>query len=221
MTFNLEKSSTKLLVLLLFTDLIFVFLHVFYNIHLLRDPLFSMTKDGGYAEMYQYIKEYWIVLLLGIMAIKNSKMIYFTWSALFAYLLIDDSLRVHEQFGNFVVEYFGFQPAFGLRAQDFAELSVSMFFGALLFLSIGGAYYLSDNKAKEISKHLVILIGVLVFFGVFVDMLHSMIPWGRRIFAMIEDGGEMLAMSLIVWYVFGLDLIQREPELQENHQTES
>ena len=91
-----------------------------------------------------------------------------------------------------------------MRAQDFGELSVSMIFGFLLFSFIGAAYLYSDPIAKQISKHLFILVMSVAFFGVFVDMLHIAIPWGKAMWGLTEDGGEMVIMSIIVWYVFYL-----------------
>ncbi len=210
MTFDLDKSSNKLLILLLLADVVFLCIHVFYMMDLVTGSHFSIAKDLGYAEVYQYIKEYWIVLLLFIMAIKRTHIIYFAWSTLFMYLLLDDSLQIHERLGGYLANYFELQPGFNLRAQDFGELSVSILFGSLLFLFIGCSYLFSDTVAKQISKHLFILVLSVAFFGVLVDMLQVAIPWGKYIWEFIEDGGEMLIMSIIVWYVFNLKFTSKE-----------
>ena len=210
MTFDLGKSSNKLLILLLLADLVFLCIHVFYRMDLVTGSHFSIAMDLGYAEVYQYIKEYWIVLLLFIMAIKRTHIIYFAWSTLFMYLLLDDSLQIHERLGGYLVNYFELQPGFNLRAQDIGELSVSILFGSLLFLFIGGSYLFSDNVAKQISKHLFILVLSVAFFGVLVDMLNTVIPWGKYTVEFTEDAGEMLIMSIIVWYVFNLKFTSKE-----------
>ena len=204
MNIHLEKESTKFLFLLLIADFSFILIHVLYMNGLMPNSLFSIEKDFGYAEVYQYIKEFWIVALLFSIAIKRSQIIYFAWSLLFMYLLFDDSLQIHEILGNDLANYFGFQPMFRLRAQDFGELGVSMFFGFLLFTFIGTSYLFSDSLAKQISKCLFILVMSVAFFGVVVDMIHIAIPWGKGIWGLIEDGGEMLVVSIIVWYVFDL-----------------
>jgi hypothetical protein len=209
MNFNIEKASTKVLFLLLLADFAFIILHVFHRINLVSDEIYTMDTDSGYAEMFQYIKEYWIVVILFILAIRRKHIVYFAWSSLFIYFLLDDSLRIHETFGKYMANYFEFQPMFQLRPQDFGELGVSILFGLLLFTFIGVSYLFSDNVAKQISKHLFILVMALVFFGVIVDMLHPIIPWGGTT---IEDGGEMLVMSIIVCYAFdlGFDPIKQE-----------
>lgn len=211
MSFDLEKTSDKLLLLLLLTDLAFIFIHGVYKMNFLSSPFFSIEKDLGYAEIYQYIKEYWIVLLLFLMALEKRHVIYFSWSILFIYLLFDDAFQIHEIIGYYLIGYLDLQPKFLLRAQDFGELSVSLFFGILLFSFVGVAYFFSSRKAKQISKRLFILVMVLAFFGIIMDMLVIAIPWGKPIMILIEDGGEMLIMSVIVWYLIDLEFTQKEP----------
>ncbi len=215
MTFDLEKNTMKLLILLLLADCVFILLHIPYTMQMISNSFFSIEKDLGYAEIYQYIKIYWIILLLLCIVAKRKRMIYFAWLLLFLYLLIDDMLRVHEKLGRHLVSYFEYQPAFGLRAQDFGELSVSIFFGALLFTFLAIAYFQSDNKGKERSKHLLALIVLLAVFGIAMDMIHSMASWGRDLWGLIEDGGEMLVISIIVWYVFNIDLSRKDTDSKE------
>ena len=209
MNLYFKIESTKLLLLLFLTDFTFILLHCFHLKHFLSNILFSIEKDFGYAEIYQYIKEYWIIVLLFMLAIKRDYIIYFAWTLLFIYLLCDDSLRIHEKFGHYLADYFEFKPMFQLRAQDFGELAVSIFFGFLLFTFIGISYLFSDNIAKQISKHLFILIMFLAFFGIVIDMLQIAISWGTAIWGLIEEGGEMLTMSVITWYVFNLEIEQK------------
>lgn len=204
-TFDINKSSNKLLIILALTDLVFILLHILYRKDLATRPLFSIAKDSGYAEIYQYIKEYWVVLLLSMMAIKKTQIIYITWSTLFMYLLLDDSLRIHERLGNYLANNFELQPTLNIRPQDFGELGISILFGSLIFIFIGWAYLFSDSIAKQISKRLFILVLSLAFFGILVDILNIAIPWGKPIlWTLVEDGGEMIIMSIILWYVFDL-----------------
>jgi hypothetical protein len=205
MVVNFEKESTKFLFLLLIADFAFILIHIFYMNHFISSRLFSLEKDFGYAEVYQYIKELWIVALLSTISIKRKHIIYFAWALLFTYFLFDDSLRIHELFGSRLVHHFHFQPMFSLRAQDFGELCTSILFGSLLFIFIGISYIFSNHTGKQISKTLFILVLALVFFGIVVDMLHIAIPFAKPVFGLIEDGGEMLVMSIIVWYIFKLD----------------
>ncbi|MNZ78850.1 hypothetical protein D3C78_974390 [compost metagenome] len=58
---------------------------------------------------------------------------------------------------------------------------------------------------RRFSQDMAILFSILLLFGVGVDMLHSAIQLGREvgfILGTLEDSGEMLAVSLMLWYVF-------------------
>ena len=199
-----DKISAKLLKLLLLADLAFICIHCFYKLNIVSNPLFSIEVDMGYPEIYQYIKEYWIAVLLLILAIKKRHLTYLSWSLLFTYILLDDSLGIHENFGAYLAKYFEFKPMFGLRAQDFGELSVSILFGVLLFTFIVISYLFAHKSEKQISKHLFLLMVALMFFGVFFDMLPLGIEDILSLLGLIEDGGEMIIISFILWYTFGL-----------------
>ena len=49
--------------------------------------------------------------------------------------VLDDSLRLHEYFGDVLVEFFNIQPALGLRADDFGEMLTVLLIG-LVFLPV-------------------------------------------------------------------------------------
>lgn len=209
MKIDLDRNSNKLLFLLISADLVFVTMHVIYLNAVLTNPLLSIEMDRGYAEIYQYVKEYWIILMLLLLAVKNGKAIFLAWSILFMYLLMDDAMQIHERLGSFFADYFEIRPALNLRAQDFGELGVSLLFGSLLFLMIGIVHWLSDTLSKHVSRNLFLLVMSIAFFGVFVDMAQIAIPWGKQVSGMLDDGGEMIIMSVAVWYVFGLDFASK------------
>lgn len=205
--------TNKLLFLLIITDLMFMILDVLNLVKIIKNPLFFIGRDLGYAEFYQYMKEYWVIILLLIIAYKRKKFIYLSWSLIFLYVLLDDSLKLHETVGISITDYFEFQPMFGLRAKDFGELGVSIFFGTFLFSFLGIFYFYGKEEAKKISNHLLFLFFMLVFFGILVDMVGMMLHgYGggllthiiNRLFILIEDGGEMIVMSIMVWYLFSL-----------------
>lgn len=205
MSFDLDKSSNKLLILLLSADFIFIVVHILYMNEFMSNSLYSIDRDLGYAEVYQYIKEFWIVLLLLFVATGRKQVAYLAWATLFMYFLLDDSLRVHERFGGSLAYNFNFQPMLNLRAQDIGELIASLFFGVLLLVFVWVAYLYSDEYAKKHSRHLFVLVMLVAFFGILVDMFHVALPWGKSLLGLIEDGGEMLMMSVIVWYVFKIE----------------
>jgi len=204
--------SSKFLLILLLADLVFLLIHGLYLGHLVSDPLLSIEKESGYAEIYQYIKEFWIFILMLIIAVKEKRLIYFAWSLLFLYLLIDDAIAFHEKVGNYLTNYIEFKPVFNLKPADIGELCASAVFGFFLFASIFVSYLFSSPGEKKISKQLFILVLILAFFGVFFDMLHVAIHWGESVWGIIEDGGEMLVISVMVWFIFDLEVNKKDPK---------
>ena len=204
--FDFEKD--KLLILLVLTDLVFILLHILHTYTgLLPGDFFSIDKDGGYGEFFQYTKELWVVILFLLLGIKKRGVVYIIFSLLFLYFLFDDSFEFHERFGAFLADFLNFQPRFGLRERDFGELVVSGFFGALFFISIGITYSLSDISTRTVTKYLLGMIGLLAIFGIMVDMLEIIVEHAEvsEILVIVEEGGEMLVMSGITWFVFRLD----------------
>jgi len=208
-----ERSATVFLILLLCADLAFFGMHFIAAIigdikWVLKSDLFNIELDRGYPEMYQYIKFFWIIILFLNLALKNRSLHYIPWVLLFTYFLLDDSIQIYEQAGYFFTELFNFTPLFGLRVQDYGELAFTATAGILLLPPLVWAYRKGTQIFRKISLDIGLLVLVLVFFGVVVDMVHIVVPLGTVSFivGVVEDGGEMLAVSLILWYNFLLNV---------------
>ncbi len=194
-----------LLILLLTVDLLFIILHILAVNHLVSGR-FSIERDGGIPEFFQYSKEAWLALVLASVAMLKQQRVYWAWSGFFAFLLLDDSLRLHETGGQVLQHALHFNAMFNLRAQDFGELAVYGVTGLLFSIWIVIAHFNSDSSARTNSVRVGLLVVALFFCGVIVDMLHSMavvagISWSRA-FALLEDGGEMIIASVICMVVF-------------------
>jgi hypothetical protein len=200
-----QVFNPVLLVLLLGADIAFFLLHVSNKLLPLSNVLLSLDIDGGYPEMFQYIKGYWIAIVLFAVCWRTHEGIYGAWALLFTYLLCDDALTVHERMGQVIARQWNYSSALGLRAQDFGELTVSMVAGSAFLVLITYFYLRCSNNAKNVSKDLALLLGVLVFFGVFIDMVNSIVrDRPVRGLGILESGGEMAAMSMITSYVVAL-----------------
>jgi hypothetical protein len=185
----------------------------FVMVHLLRDfppfdssRLFSLETDKGYAEIFQYVKFFWIVLLLALIWLRRREGIFLAWMLLFAYLLGDDSMQLHEHGGHVLARLWGFNNALGLRGQDFGELAFSATVGLAFLVLILLMYWRSAPAARGQSRTLAFYLGIVVFFGVFVDVLHILARdvAGGELLGAVEDGGEMFAISIVCWYVMNL-----------------
>ena len=203
-----RTSHTRtFLIVLLAGDLVFVILHFLPVFGMLNDPQFSLETDGGHPERYQYLKTFTIMVLLLLLMIKTRVGGFGLWALVFLYLLLDDSLSLHESLGELVANGMAFSPAIGLRAQDFGELAVSVGVGLIFLLPVAVFYWRGTQAFKDVSKYLVALLAALAFFGILIDMVHVAVNMGWKVafvLGTIEDGGEMVVMSITTAFVFFL-----------------
>ncbi len=208
-SFHVNSASLILLVLLC-TDFAFFAIHSINKLSPnLDNSMFFVDRDESYPELFQYIKWFWIIILLVSLSIKSRSFNYMSWGLVFTYILLDDALQIHEQLGNRIALFIDFVPPFGLRPQDIAELVVTGTAGIILFPLIVWAYKCGSRAFKKMSRDMLILIFALFFFGVVIDTLHSAMHSGNTInalMAFIEDSGEMVIGSIICWYVFLLSV---------------
>ncbi len=97
----------RLLFLLLAVDAAFIALYGLYGSKFLTDPKFGLIEDWSYGEVFQYIKEFWILLLLLLVAVQLGSWRYATWVGVFGYLLLDDSCQIHEVAGTSIHQWLG------------------------------------------------------------------------------------------------------------------
>jgi len=201
--------ATRFFLVLFAADVVFVLLHFLLLADSVNHEMLSLETDRGFAELYQYAKISSIIVLLLSLRMKTGVIGYSVWSLLFLYLLADDAFSMHEVLGEHIAISLNFVPALGLRPVDFGELATTAVIVSL-FLSILGWFYVSgSDHFRDVSRKLFLLLVALAFFGVFVDMLHvalMRVDWRITfLLVVVEDGGELLVMSLIAWYVFVLN----------------
>lgn len=212
--FDRQSSSGKCFILLIAADVAFIGLHLIHKFSpLLPNNLFSLTRDGSYSEYFQYIKELAVVLLLLSLAVRRRMLLFASYAGLFSYFFADDFFQLHERVGESLANYLQLLPAFGLRAQDFGELAVFGFFGLMFALLIGLSHFYSDLQTRLFSRQMLFLVFLLAVFGILFDMLEigSAHPVIGPVLGVLDDGGEMIVMSLITVYVF--DISRRQPAL--------
>jgi hypothetical protein len=233
LTFFNRKALT-LLAALLIGDLIIIGLYCLRALgvlgNLLSDPKFSLVNENGYGEYFQYSKFFFIVVSLAFIFLYSREKIYLGWLLLFSYLLLDDSLQIHETIGAFLAESLHLPTVVGIRPVDFGEIFVSLFFGGLFLSIIGLSYRKAGTLARQVS---VILFGLMILLGVCgvgMDVVHSMTDhyfgntWVQHIPILLEDGGEHFTVSSMMAFTFAVALrYSTKPEKQqapvENSQT--
>ena len=199
-------ASTTLLWCLLMVDVGFLLIHLSWRyLGFPTTYLYSIGIDLSHPEFYQYTKEAWIALVLFLTFVHFKRALFLAFSVLYAYLMFDDAVALHELMGEMLVTALGIPgatiPGVGdVRGQDFAEILAVAIIAVPALIAIIWSYLRVDAEKQEFARGLLVLTGILGFFGVIVDFfVHAMA--GHLIF-FIEDGGEMIAVSFILWFVF-------------------
>jgi len=198
-------SANRVLICLLVLDTVFIAIHAFAVIadyERLDYPLLYVDSDRSLGEAFQYVK--FVFLILGCLYLIFKKHYgYIPWCLLFTAMLLDDSSEYHETVGEWIAVQFNFEPLFGLRAVDLGELCYAAGFGLTMLVIFFFFYRKGSQRFKNSFKDLALLMLIFVGFAVGVDMIHSLAlenPPVAKILALLEDGGEMVAISLNVWY---------------------
>lgn len=195
-----DRARSEFLYLLLCGDLLYIILHLLhYTTDMAPSRFFALQLDQGYAEYYQYIKELWLALLCFLLLHRRRQLVYAVAGLLGLYLLLDDALQLHEQLGMKVVFHLQLQPFLMLRGQDWGELAVMTVFVGLFLLALFYARSIGDAPSRRFLRSLAPWLALLLFFGIIMDMVDVLVP--GYLSYLLEDGGEMAAMSLLLWQV--------------------
>jgi hypothetical protein len=130
---------------------------------------------------------------------------------IFFYIFLDDSIGIHEHIGGQFTQLLHLPAIGGLRGQDLGEMLVFASAGIMSLVALGWSYRTEANRAnRQISVYLFVLLLLFAVCGGVVDMLHMAIStllhswWLQRLSTILEDGGELVMMSLIAAFVYRL-----------------
>ncbi len=198
---------------LLSLDLLFIALHILLIVLFTEDlsafyNRFTVDRERGFAELYQYLKFSLIAGLLFYLFRKQRAWTYALWASIFTLALLDDALGLHERGGRFLVSRFDIPHALGLRGQDFGELITWSALGVAVLLALWISYRRATPKLRHLSRRLAWRFALLGVFGLGLDVVHSLFRASpvalQEGFAVLEDGGEMVVASLIAAFVWRL-----------------
>jgi hypothetical protein len=179
----------------------------------------TITNDWAIPEITNYLKFLVVVILLVRVFSAIKQPIYLAWAFVYAVALVDDSMQVHENLGEYISTMIGGITLWGielgtdegLRVQDIGELSVYALYGGIFAAVLGVGFLRSDPIHRKVGLGFGLLLTSLAFFVGVVDMVDRMVMSHSRtlaqILATIEDGGEMVVVSLTV--AFALIVFRR------------
>ncbi len=203
------KATMWLLYLFILGDILFIIVHALH----VWTPWFAaysfgIDVDGGLAEIYQYLKQFWLAACLGIVFLQTRRWAFVGWALFFGLLLLDDLLQIHERVGGVLGPKLGIPPAFGIRTKDYGEIAWALALGLCAVGMVTMTFRSGGQMARRVSADLLCLLGALALFAVFFDTLHTMshfrAPALAPVLTLVEDGGEMIVVSAIAAYAFNV-----------------
>ena len=193
--------------LLICADAGFTFLHLIsVETGWLRGARISLEADGGPAEIFQYLKEFWVMVCMVAAFVSTRRAVFVSWAIVFLFLLADDSMMLHENVGTWLGQRYAFPAPFGMRSKDIGELLFAATAGLVILAGVGFTTWRGTGQCRRISRDLGILIVSLGLVGILLDVLHVIAYFGQSLLAqvllVVEDGGEMIVMSAMTAYAF-------------------
>jgi hypothetical protein len=157
------------------------------------------SVDGSLMESWGYIKEASIICLAVYAFKKTKEFFYAAYAVLFASVLADDSLRLHEA----ISVWLSSPSLLGKYSDIPAAFLVS---GVPLALAALGFFRLSSGR-KMPGFMLLGGFGLMAFFAVVVDNLHELLIGSEHFqtaSSFVEDGGELVSLTVIlaVWRAY-------------------
>lgn len=207
-----EHRATFLLLLLLGVDTVFIVLNIIIAI------FFCMCNIAGiftYMNFYNLTKLFWIIVLFAYVLKTTGCPSYVSWILVFTFLLFDDALFLHQSVGDRLHSIFGTSLPHNLSLLPrYFELAVLALAGIFLLVIVAWAYSHSQYVFRKISKDILLFIVALVFLGLLVDLAVAieLKPTAVLALGLVEDSGEIVTISLILWYVFMLAIRHGKPE---------
>lgn len=202
------------LAVLLVIDALFIGMHLVQG-RLTYDPsyeglfannnVWSLGIDGSLSETYMYLKSGVAALILFILYSKRRTLTYLGWGLTLLFILVDDSLGLHEAFTVFMVNNASLPTVLNVEGEHYAALILWALVG-LVLMGLIFLGYLREPRTRRLSRWFFLLLGVLFFCGGVVDALRESAPdqalplvtYILKRTIIIEDGGEMVVLSFFV-----------------------
>lgn len=161
------------------------------------------ARDRSLPEFFNYLQAGLTAAFLFLAWRRSRAVALLAWAAIFAFILLDDSLEYHEVVGAWLARTFALSGVEGLRAVDSGELLAWAIAGAVLLPLVAVAALRSDGVERGFALLIGLAFAALAFSGIVMDMVHVLL--GSRVVTILEDGGEMLSIAAacvlsFAWY---------------------
>lgn len=168
---------------------------------------FFSSADESLMEDVGYLKEFASVVMLGLIGWKRRSILFAALAFFVLVMLADDSLRFHEMLGAALASR-------GLEV-PISQAIAALIEGVLPIALVAVAWVRAKSAERAVANAVLICLAILLFFAVGMDTVHEFInqitPRHGKIFALFEDGGELLSLTLLVAVIAGVLLRVANP----------
>ena len=178
---------------------------------------FSIEMEGGPSEIYEAAKAGSCVVALVICARRAAAPLYAALAAAFALAMADNVLGLHESSGEALAPALAAAGAlFEAAPQALGELAFFSMAGMSILAVLRAGFRHSRGVHRRLGIAFLLLLAALGAFAVGLDLLHAAVGGERRavdrLFGAVEDGGELVVLSLAAALSTGLvALLPRRP----------
>lgn len=185
----IEVPALKLLLVFTLLDLLAIALYGLHTHGLLRSRFFDLSRDRGLAENLSYIKYGFVIFMISVWKNIRREPVLRAWLIFFSVLFVDDSIGLHEGFGEVFLAALPLKLYFGAHAKDFSELLGAVFTDGIALAYVGYCFLKAPRDLKFDSVIVALALAPLILVGVILDFLP---------FYNAEQIGEMLGATLLL-----------------------
>jgi hypothetical protein len=175
---------------------------------------YSLENEGGPSETWEAAKTILCVLALADVGRRTRQPVYAAVAFGFTAALLDNVLQLHERGGEWLAS--GLQGAarlFEAAPQAIGELGIFLAQGVLIAGVLLMGFRRSDRGHWAAGAVGVALLLALAAVGIGLDLVHAALGGLRRLMdrglGTLEDGGELLVLSVTAAYAVGLSRLVR------------
>jgi len=166
---------------------------------------FNLGLDSSVAEKFNHGLAFLAAffLLIARLQVRSRALVFLT--VLYGAIWFDDSARYHERAGEKLGRALDLPYRFGLGPQEYGELLAWAILGVILALVFLWSWAGRRGGDGGVIAPFFLCFVLLALCGIGADMLHNVMPpYLDLLMQVIEDGGEMIAVTLSAALAFGV-----------------
>lgn len=156
------------------------------------------SRERSYSETVTYGIAFLAAMMFFVAWLDTRSRVSFLLAAMLGFVWFDDSFQYHERVGDMLAGSEALAHVLGPDLENFGEIFAWMLAGAVFAILLAASFWRRRPGDLGILALVSLAMALLAFFAVVVDFAHTKVPMEfERLAAVIEDGGEMMAIVLI------------------------